>query len=113
MSEPTLWQRIHGCPRCGRGPLFAGFLRLNPACAVCGLLFHQEAGQALGAAVVAYVLGALVALPLFLALLVARQPVAVAIGAPTAVLAVLSPVNVRLSRQLWTHAMYQMRGRRP
>lgn len=25
------------CPRCGRGPLFAGFLRLAPSCTVCGL----------------------------------------------------------------------------
>ncbi|MFM2152536.1 MAG: hypothetical protein RL199_971 [Pseudomonadota bacterium] len=77
-------------------------------------MFHQEAGQALGAAVVAYVLGALVALPLFLTLLVSRQPVAVAIGVPTAALAALSPLNVRLSRQLWAHAMYQLhRGGRP
>ena len=25
------------CPRCGEGPLFAGFLALAPSCAVCGL----------------------------------------------------------------------------
>lgn len=25
------------CPRCGKGPLFAGFLTLAPACTVCGL----------------------------------------------------------------------------
>jgi uncharacterized protein (DUF983 family) len=113
MSEPTFWQRAHGCPRCGRGALFAGFLRLNAACHACGLPFQQESGQALGAAVVAYTLGALVALPLFLALLVSRQPVAVAIGVPTAVLAVLSPFNVRFSRQLWVHAMFQLHRGRP
>ena len=27
------------CPRCGQGRLFAGFLALPPACAVCGLDF--------------------------------------------------------------------------
>ncbi len=27
------------CPRCGRGALFAGFLKLQPACAVCGYDF--------------------------------------------------------------------------
>ena len=112
MAEPTFWQRVQGCPRCGRGRLFAGFLSLNAACASCGLPFQQESGQALGAAVVAYTLGALVALPLFLALLVSRQPVSVAIGVPTAVLAMVSPFNVRFSRQLWVHAMYQLyRGR--
>jgi uncharacterized protein (DUF983 family) len=25
------------CPRCGKGPLFAGFLKLRPRCEVCGL----------------------------------------------------------------------------
>lgn len=25
------------CPRCGKGPLFAGFLRLRDRCSVCGL----------------------------------------------------------------------------
>jgi uncharacterized protein (DUF983 family) len=29
------------CPRCGRGPLFAGPLRLRPACTVCGLDFSR------------------------------------------------------------------------
>ena len=27
------------CPRCGRGPLFSGYLRVRPACDVCGLDF--------------------------------------------------------------------------
>ncbi len=25
------------CPRCGRGPLFKGFIEFAPACSVCGL----------------------------------------------------------------------------
>ena len=25
------------CPRCGKGPLFAGYLKLAPACPACGL----------------------------------------------------------------------------
>jgi uncharacterized protein (DUF983 family) len=27
------------CPRCGKGPLFAGYLKIAPACSVCGLSF--------------------------------------------------------------------------
>jgi uncharacterized protein (DUF983 family) len=27
------------CPQCGKGPLFSGFLKLAPACRVCGLDF--------------------------------------------------------------------------
>jgi len=27
------------CPRCGKGPLFDGYLKIAPACTVCGLGF--------------------------------------------------------------------------
>jgi uncharacterized protein (DUF983 family) len=30
------------CPRCGRGPLFAGYLTIAPACSVCGLSFANS-----------------------------------------------------------------------
>lgn len=34
------------CPRCGRGPLFSGYLSLNPACEACGLDFaFADAGD--------------------------------------------------------------------
>ncbi len=112
MPPPSPWQRFHRCPRCAEGPLFAGFLTLHPACPACGLVYERESGQALGAAVVAYALSALVSLPLFLVLLFQRQPVAVSIGVPTLLLAVLSPLNVRLSRQLWAHGLYRLHGGR-
>ncbi len=37
------------CPRCGRGPLFSGWLKLAPACSDCGLdlsRFDQGDGPA-------------------------------------------------------------------
>jgi uncharacterized protein (DUF983 family) len=37
------------CPRCGIGPLFRGFLKVNDACASCGLDFRQESGYYVGA----------------------------------------------------------------
>lgn len=34
------------CPRCGKGGLFAGFLRLKPACEACGLNYgFADAGD--------------------------------------------------------------------
>jgi len=34
------------CPRCGRGKLFAGFLKIAPACGVCGLDYSRfDAGD--------------------------------------------------------------------
>lgn len=34
---PALWRGLrNGCPHCGEGRVFAGFLRVVPACAACG-----------------------------------------------------------------------------
>ncbi|MBP1806601.1 DUF983 domain-containing protein [Rubellimicrobium aerolatum] len=36
-SGPAMWRGMLGrCPNCGRGRLFAGFLRICPRCAACG-----------------------------------------------------------------------------
>jgi len=50
VSEPGLSALATGlsgrCPRCGRGRLFAGFLRTAPRCEVCGLdLSVQDSGD--------------------------------------------------------------------
>jgi uncharacterized protein (DUF983 family) len=29
------------CPRCGKGPLFSGLLRIRPACPACGLNYSR------------------------------------------------------------------------
>ena len=49
------------CPRCGRGALFAGWLRLNAVCHVCGVRFDRYAGNWLGPTVLAYGLGGIAA----------------------------------------------------
>lgn len=39
----TLFAR---CPRCGKGPLFQGFLQVAPSCSACGLSFARfDAGD--------------------------------------------------------------------
>jgi uncharacterized protein (DUF983 family) len=35
----------HRCPRCGEGPLFAGWNRLHERCSVCGLAFERRSGD--------------------------------------------------------------------
>ena len=35
--NPILAGLAGRCPRCGKGKMFSGFLRLKPACEVCGL----------------------------------------------------------------------------
>ncbi|WP_270936539.1 DUF983 domain-containing protein [Falsiroseomonas oryzae] len=64
---PFLGVALRGrCPRCGRGPLFAGLLDVAPACTACGLdLSAQDAGD--GPAVAAiFLLGALTVIGAFL-----------------------------------------------
>jgi uncharacterized protein (DUF983 family) len=48
------------CPRCGKGPLFRGFLSLAPSCSACGLDFATfDVGDG-AAALVILVVGAIV-----------------------------------------------------
>ncbi len=48
------------CPRCGKGPLFAGLLTIRPACTQCGLDFsHVDVGDAFAVPIL-MVMGAIV-----------------------------------------------------
>ena len=62
------WQAIkrgfrRRCPNCGKGPLFAGYLKVNEICPVCGEeFFHHRADDAppyLTILVVGHIVGAL------------------------------------------------------
>jgi uncharacterized protein (DUF983 family) len=66
------------CPRCGKGSLFEGLLRVRPACPVCGLdLSTQDAGD--GPAVFVILLLGLI------------------------VVALAALVEIRFSPPLWVH----------
>lgn len=56
------------CPVCGRGKIFAGFLKTNERCPVCGFEFEREPGYYTGAIavnlVVSELLIAIIAVPL-------------------------------------------------
>ena len=66
------------CPRCGKGRLFAGLLRVRPKCVICGLdLSTQDAGD-----------GPAVFVILFLGLIV---------------VALAGFVEIRFSPPIWVH----------
>jgi uncharacterized protein (DUF983 family) len=68
------------CPRCGKGPLFTGLLRVRPSCAICGLdLSKQDAGD-----------GPAVFVILFLGLIV---------------VALAALVEIRFSPPIWVHLL--------
>ena len=96
------------CPRCRKGRLFVGLVKMNAACPSCGLAFEREAGQNWGAMVLSYAFGGMIAFPLCFALLMNRAPIFVAVAVPTLVLAVIAPFSVRFSRLIWTHVMYSL-----
>jgi uncharacterized protein (DUF983 family) len=48
------------CPRCGRGQLFSGFLKLRPACPACGLDYGPADSGDGPAVLIILVLGAVV-----------------------------------------------------
>jgi uncharacterized protein (DUF983 family) len=53
------------CPRCGKGPLYTGLLKLRPACPVCGLDFGKSDTGDAGAVGLIIVLGAIVIIMAF------------------------------------------------
>ena len=36
------------CPRCGQGPIFCGWFKMNDECPACGRRFNRDAGYLLG-----------------------------------------------------------------
>jgi len=80
------------CPRCLSGRVWRGFISMNTACPVCGLVFDRESGYFAGAMVLSYAL----AVPILAAMVVAL------IIGNTAYL-VLVPFIFRYSRVLWLH----------
>jgi uncharacterized protein (DUF983 family) len=45
-AAPFIAGALGKCPKCGEGPLFAGFLKVAPTCAACGLdLAKSDSGD--------------------------------------------------------------------
>jgi uncharacterized protein (DUF983 family) len=83
------------CPRCGKGNLFAGYLKLAPRCTECGLNYSfADSGD--GPAVFVILLGGFVAVAAVLAVELIWRPsywVHAAVGIPTVLLATLVPLR--------------------
>ena len=93
----------HLCPRCLRGRVFGGFLRMNETCPSCGLRFEREPGYFLGAMYYSYALSTAAGLPAFLLLWRAGwEPFPTGLVV-TACIAAATPFSWRLSRVLWLH----------
>ena len=81
LPSPFLAGLLCRCPRCGKGKLFTGYLKIAPVCAVCGLdLKFADSGDGPAVFVIflvspivillALIVGATVSLPPFIHLMI-------------------------------------------
>ena len=90
------------CPRCGRGALFAGLVRMPTHCPVCGLTFEREAGYFIGAIYINYGLTVGLAVAGYFALEAWLAPSAGRQVAVWGAFAVLFPLwSFRYSKAFW------------
>ncbi|WP_428407591.1 DUF983 domain-containing protein [Hyphococcus sp.] len=89
------------CPRCGQGKLFGGFLKLAPACEVCGLDYAKADSGDGPAVFVIFIVGFLAVALAFIARFVWYAPIGVALGismlfAVVLILGLLRPLKATL-----------------
>ena len=102
------------CPRCLEGMIWGGFLSMNDACPVCGLVFEREPGYFTGAMVVSYVL----AVPILGAMVVGLMVLAHLDAVPALLIGdaaylALVPFIFRYSRVVWLHFDWAIDPERP
>lgn len=93
------------CPRCHRGRMFSGWIRMYAACPVCRYAFEREPGYFVGAMYVSYALAVptLVLLAVLVHWLVPSWYGLSLLGATLLVFLPLVPLIFRYSRAIWAH----------
>jgi uncharacterized protein (DUF983 family) len=97
------------CPRCRRGRIFAGAVRMNEACPHCRLRFGREHGYFTGAMYFSYGIGAPIVIAIAVVLTLLRQWLAPQISvywifAGSGVLFLpFAPMVFRYSRIIWIY----------
>jgi len=91
------------CPRCLTGWIWRGFVTMNTACPVCGLVFEREQGYFTGAMVVSYAIAVPTYGLIVIALLLAGVDAPVALLVGGAMYLVLAVFIFRYSRVVWLH----------
>jgi len=91
------------CPRCRDGRIFAGLVRMHPACPACGADLEREQGYFLGAMYFSYGFGILLLAAPIGWLIVERTDPEVVIAVALSTLVALSPLLFRYSRVAWLH----------
>lgn len=93
------------CPRCHRGRMFRGWVRIYAACPVCRQPFEREPGYLVGAMYVSYALAVptLVLLAVLVRWLLPGRSDLKVLGATVPLFRPLMPIIFRYSRLIWAH----------
>lgn len=104
-STPSRFRAIlnRRCPRCLTGPVYRGFWKPHTTCPECGLSFEREPGYFLGSFYVSYGIGAAVAIPTVLIVILFDVSVGWLFPIVALWVAVMGPLIVSYSRVLWYH----------
>jgi uncharacterized protein (DUF983 family) len=94
------------CPRCYKGAMWRGPLRMHRTCASCGLAFEREPGYFLGAMYASYFIGVFATMPVWIWLIISDQPVPVFSAVTVAIVLLIWPVAFHYSRPIWIHIDY-------
>ena len=90
------------CPVCQKAPIFRGLFSMNRVCPVCGNRFEKEEGYFMGAMIIAYFVGTLLALPtLLIAVFVMQVEFPIAVMLASLQMVVLGLFLFRFSRLAW------------
>lgn len=91
------------CPRCCRGAVYSGPLRMRGACPRCNLEFEREPGYFTGAMYASYFLGIATTMPVWLGMLLAGAGLGPILGVAMALVVLLMPIYFHYSRVMWMH----------
>lgn len=91
------------CPRCLRGPVYRGFMRMHPACPRCGYHFEREEGYFYGAMYASWFFMMATVLPVMVVLLVVSRDPWLITGVLSLQVLLQAPVAYMYSRVIWMH----------
>ncbi|OAI42484.1 hypothetical protein AYO38_03120 [bacterium SCGC AG-212-C10] len=91
------------CPRCFKGPVWRGPMRMHPTCKVCGYRYEREFGYFYGAMYASWFLMMVTVIPVMLVLLFTGKSATLILGVTLPLIFIVAPLAYMYSRVIWMH----------
>lgn len=92
------------CPHCLQGQVYSKIWKMHETCPQCGVLYERESGYFMVSVFIGYVLGAVIAMPVLIALYFTIQPdVTGYVLAATGTIVLATPLIFHYARVIWMH----------